>query len=747
METSKKRLMLVDDNASIHEDFRNLLNTTVLKKDTDTTALEDELFGNSDSNDIPEDDIFSEYVIDDAYQGEEAVAMADTAFEEGNPYSLIFMDVRMPPGMDGLQTIKEIWKNHPDIEMVICTAYSDYSWEQILQMFGKTDHLLFIKKPFDSVSVRQIALTLTTKWNLNRQIKNHVKDLETEVSKRTSELSEMVDNLKVLKEEAVTAKEEAERANQAKSQFLANMSHEIRTPMNGIIGMTNFLSDTDLTSEQKEYAEIVNNSANALLNIINDILDFSKIEADKMDLEKIDFNFRATLEDVSDLLALKAEENGIEFVCLINPEVQSLLRGDPGRLRQIIINLTNNALKFTSEGEVAVNVDIENEDENQMTLRISVIDTGIGIPKDRQSSLFQSFTQADASTTREYGGTGLGLSISKRLSEMMGGGIGLDSVEGEGSTFWFTAIFDKQKTDDGEQKAEEAPSTMVTLQDIRVLVVDDNATNRRWLTLLLDSWHCRYDAVPNAEEAQKTLLSGVETGDPYKIAIIDMQMPGIAGEVLGERIRENTSLDETILVMLTPLGERGDAARLKDIGFSAYLTKPVKQSILYDCLITSLGEKHTPETESEKSIVTRHSIADAKRKGIRVLLAEDNLTNQKVALKIMEKLGFQADLVENGLDAVNAVREGSYDVVLMDCQMPEMDGYAASRTIRTLQTENSKIPIIAMTANAMEGDREKCIEAGMDDYIAKPVNPIEVREKIESWAINKEMPIEDAAPT
>ncbi len=725
LEDKKIRILVVDDDVAIHEDFNNLL-------------------GNDDSDPVFLDEVFSGYVIDGAYQGEEAVRMANAAAQEGFPYALIFLEVHMSPGMDGLQTIHEIWKKHPYTEMVIFTARSDYSWEQIVQMFGRTDRLLFVKKPFDDASIKQIVLTLTTKWQLDRKNRNHLETLEHEVSKRTGELTQMVEELKALKADAENARKDAEYANEAKSRFLANMSHEIRTPMNGIIGMTRFLLDTDLTPEQLEYAGTVRSSADSLLNIINDILDFSKIEAGKLEMEAIDFDLRATIDGISDLLVLRAEEKGLEFICLVDPEVPSLVRGDPGRLRQIILNLVNNAIKFTSRGEVTVNVKYDHEDDRRISLHFSVTDTGMGIPEDRQDELFEAFTQADASTTRKHGGTGLGLSISKRLTKMMGGKIGVKSAEGKGATFWFTAIFEKQRKKDETEKKDDSFEAMVDLRGIRVLVVDDNATSRRWLTVLLNAWQCRCEAVPEAEVALGKLLSADSMGDPFRIAILDMQMPGMAGETLGKRIRENADLDDTILVMLTSHGARGDAARLERIGFSAYLTKPVKQSLLYDCLVTALGKKPVSSTEPKGHIVTRHSIADAKRRNIRILLAEDNVTNQKVALKILEKLGFRADLALNGLEALNAVKKGAYDAVLMDCQMPAMDGYTASRKIRRLKSESRHVPIIAMTANVMQGDREKCLEAGMDDYIAKPVDPLEVQEKLQAWAIKETQLPEDA---
>lgn len=564
-------ILLVDDNESIHEDIETILSSGTTEKEKELKGLEADLFGgeSAQATSLAVDEII--YEIDHAYQGEEAVEMVEEAAEEGNPYSLVFMDVRMPPGIDGIQAIKKIWKKYPHTEMVICTAYSDYSWNEIIRNLGNTDKLLFIKKPFDATAVKQMAMTLTTKWQLQQESISYTDKLETEVAERTRQLNELVEKYREMKDRA-------EKASATKSAFLANMSHEIRTPMNGVIGMNDLLLETDLDEEQHELSMMVKRSAESLLRVINDILDFSKIEAGKMEIERIPFNIKKVVSEVAEVLSFSSREKGLKIRYSIDNNIPSDLLGDPTRLKQVLLNYGSNAVKFTEEGHVSIDAEHLGSEDKEHLIRFSVTDTGVGIPENKQSEIFSSFSQGDSSTTRKYGGTGLGLAICRQLAELMDGKLGVESEVGAGSTFYFTVPFQAVESNDRCGSPDEP-----------------------------------------AEDA-----------------------------------------------------------------------KPFPENL-------------------------------------RILLAEDNKMNQMVATKMLEKEGFIVDVVENGSEAVRAVEKNQYAFVLMDIQMPEMDGYEATEIIRNMEKDKElHLPIIALTASAMEEDKKLCLKAGMDDFIPKPVDKKEL---------------------
>ncbi len=549
-----------------------------------------------------------------------------------------------------------------------------------------------------------------------------------EMDRRHEELQGRFDEADRRLQEAQNALAEARAQAQLKGDFLATISHEIRTPMNGMMGMTHLLLETELDNEQRNLVEVISNSSRALLNLINDTLDFSKLDAGRMELESIDFDLRCTVEEVGSLLAPQASAKHLALDCRVSHEIPSRLKGDPGRLRQILFNLGGNAIKFTDQGHVSIRAERVSEDESQVELRFIVQDTGVGITREQMARLFQNYSQGDAAIARQFGGSGLGLAISRQLVTLMGGEVGVESTPGEGSTFWFQIRFQKQVQ---VPAGVDAPS--VQMRGLRVLVVDPSRALRASVLEMLAAWGCDADEAESSMDAMRKMREAAADGRPFKVALIELTMDGTDGEQLGGMIRSDEEHGGTLTMLMTSVGRRGDAQRAQQQGFSAYLLKPIQWNELYDALVEVLGADQNAAAGAPRALVTRHSLAEARRGRMRVLLVEDNAVNQLVANWALQRLGYTIEVAGNAAEALAKTESSRYDLILMDIQMPDMDGYKATSALRARERGAARTPIVAMTGNVAPGEIDRCRAAGMDDYLPKPIDIGQLCEMVERW--------------
>jgi signal transduction histidine kinase len=741
-EDKTRRVLIIDDNPDIHKDFMRILMQLESGMAGDLRDMEADLFGNGSL----EEKLTVQFHLSSAMQGKDAHKMVQEAVANNEHYSLAFVDMRMPPGWDGLETISHLWKVDPKLEIVICTAYSDYSLTDIFNKVDASDQLLVLKKPFEPIEVIQIATALTEKWNLARQAEMELKDMERSVEEQTRELYAASEYMRLLANEA-------KAANELKSSFLANMSHGIRTPLNDVIGLSSMLAESDLDTEQQDYVRIVRKSGMALLGLIDDILDLSKIEAGEIDFEETDFNLRDTVEEVLDVISLNAYEKDLEVICIVHPDVPHVVNSDPGRIRQILINLANNAIKFTERGEVAIEVRIVDDKMNlerygltneyegflsskpkgRVLVQFSVLDTGIGIPQEAQTTLFEAFTQADSSTTRKHGGTGLGLSVTRHLAHKMHGSVGLLSEMGEGSEFWVTAQLMLPDVTDTSAFEALPESDKNILAENRLLIVEQNDRVHRFYDMLLSTWGCQFKIVDDPKAAYGLLDMAAATGEHYGLVVIDGKLVTQSSVDLYDPIIANTGLASLKIIETHPIDEKSGRNTSNAARNRISLGKPIKESNLLSCILTTLKNEIIPAAPA--TVLPDTSFA----KEMNILVVEDNRTNQKVIAGMLGHFGCSVDVAANGAEAMATIACSDIDLVLMDIIMPVMDGYAAAQAIRDLEMEQAgagnekRIPIIAMTANAMIGDREKCIAAGMDDYLAKPISMAILTDKLVKW--------------